>query len=134
MAGLKIKKGDRVRILQGKDRGKEGVVMRVLPAENKVIVVFAPNPGSVPAAHEAAKAAANLAILLLVLAWGYRLDLYELLLSSRGVVYGASYADGASFDTTGLAGWYTVGAYAYDATLRGLSAEEYTEMIAEQQP
>jgi hypothetical protein len=36
---------------------------------------------------------ANLAILLLVLAWGYRLDLYELLLSSRGVVYGASYAD-----------------------------------------
>jgi uncharacterized membrane protein (UPF0182 family) len=36
---------------------------------------------------------ANLAILLLVLAWGYRLDLYELLLSSRGVVYGASYTD-----------------------------------------
>ena len=38
MAGLKIKKGDRVRVLTGKDRGKEGVVMRVLPAENKVIV------------------------------------------------------------------------------------------------
>jgi uncharacterized protein len=36
---------------------------------------------------------ANLAILLLVLAWGYRLDLYELLLSPRGVVYGASYTD-----------------------------------------
>ena len=38
MAGLRIKKGDRVRVLTGKDRGKEGVVMRVIPAENKVIV------------------------------------------------------------------------------------------------
>ena len=31
VAGLKIKKGDRVRVLTGKDRGKEGVVIRVLP-------------------------------------------------------------------------------------------------------
>ena len=38
MAGLKIKKGDRVRILQGKDRGKEGEVTRVIPATGKVIV------------------------------------------------------------------------------------------------
>jgi len=38
MAGMKIKKGDRVRVLSGKDRGKEGVVMRALPAERKVIV------------------------------------------------------------------------------------------------
>ena len=38
MPALKIKKGDRVRILQGKDRGKEGEVSRVLPAEGKVIV------------------------------------------------------------------------------------------------
>jgi len=38
MSGLKIKKGDRVRVLTGKDRGKEGVVMRVLVKENKVIV------------------------------------------------------------------------------------------------
>jgi large subunit ribosomal protein L24 len=38
MAGLKVKKGDRVRILQGKDRGKEGEVTRVIPAEGKVIV------------------------------------------------------------------------------------------------
>jgi len=38
VSGLKIKKGDRVRVLTGKDRGKEGVVMRVLPKENKVIV------------------------------------------------------------------------------------------------
>ena len=38
MAGLKIKKGDRVRVLSGKDRGKEGVVMRALPKHDKVIV------------------------------------------------------------------------------------------------
>jgi uncharacterized membrane protein (UPF0182 family) len=37
--------------------------------------------------------AANAALLFLVLAWGYRLDLYELLFSRRGVVYGASYTD-----------------------------------------
>jgi large subunit ribosomal protein L24 len=35
---LKIKKGDRVRVLQGKDRGKEGQVSRVLVSEGKVIV------------------------------------------------------------------------------------------------
>ena len=38
MAGLKIKKGDRVRVLTGKDRGKEGNVMRAMPATGKVIV------------------------------------------------------------------------------------------------
>ena len=35
---IKLKKGDRVRVLTGKDRGKEGVIMRVLPSANKVIV------------------------------------------------------------------------------------------------
>jgi large subunit ribosomal protein L24 len=35
---MKIKKGDRVRVLTGKDRGKEGEVMRAIPAEGKVIV------------------------------------------------------------------------------------------------
>jgi large subunit ribosomal protein L24 len=35
---MKLKKGDRVVVLSGKDRGKEGVIMRVLPKENKVIV------------------------------------------------------------------------------------------------
>ena len=35
---LKIKKGDRVRVLQGKDRGKEGEVTRVIPEQGKVIV------------------------------------------------------------------------------------------------
>jgi large subunit ribosomal protein L24 len=38
MAGLKIRKGDRVRVLTGKDRGKEGEVMRALPRDGKVIV------------------------------------------------------------------------------------------------
>jgi large subunit ribosomal protein L24 len=38
MAGLKIRKGDRVRVLTGKDRGKEGEVMRAIPATGKVIV------------------------------------------------------------------------------------------------
>ena len=38
MAGLKIKKGDKVRVLTGKDRGHEGEVMRVLPSAGKVIV------------------------------------------------------------------------------------------------
>ena len=38
MSGLKIKKGDRVRVLTGKDRGHEGQVMRVIPSTGKVIV------------------------------------------------------------------------------------------------
>ncbi len=38
MAGLKIRKGDRVRVLSGKDRGKEGTVLRAFPADGKVIV------------------------------------------------------------------------------------------------
>ena len=35
---MKIKKGDTVRILAGKDRGREGEVTRALPSEGKVIV------------------------------------------------------------------------------------------------
>ena len=38
MAGLKIKKGDRVIVLSGKDKGKEGVVQRALPEDRKVVV------------------------------------------------------------------------------------------------
>ena len=38
MAGLKIKKGDKVQVLTGKDRGKTGNVTRVLPTAGKVIV------------------------------------------------------------------------------------------------
>ena len=35
---MKVRKGDRVRVLQGKDRGKEGEVMFAFPAEGTVIV------------------------------------------------------------------------------------------------
>ncbi len=35
---MKLKKGDRVRVLSGKDRGDDGEVMRVLPKAGKVIV------------------------------------------------------------------------------------------------
>ena len=35
---MKLHKGDRVRVLSGKDRGKEGEIMRVIPKENRVIV------------------------------------------------------------------------------------------------
>ena len=35
---IKVKKGDRVRVLSGKDRGKEGEVMRAMPSQGKVIV------------------------------------------------------------------------------------------------
>ena len=35
---IKIKKGDRVKVLSGKDRGKDGEIMRVVPKEGTVIV------------------------------------------------------------------------------------------------
>ena len=35
---MKLKKGDRVRVIAGKDLGKDGVIMRVIPDKNKVIV------------------------------------------------------------------------------------------------
>ena len=35
---MKLRRGDRVKVLSGKDRGKEGQVMRVLPDSGKVIV------------------------------------------------------------------------------------------------
>ena len=35
---MKLRKGDPVVVLSGKDRGKEGTVLRVLPKEGKVIV------------------------------------------------------------------------------------------------
>lgn len=38
MSGLKIKKGDRVVVLSGKDKGKEGVVQSARPADGKVVV------------------------------------------------------------------------------------------------
>lgn len=38
MAKLKVKKGDRVIVLAGKDKGKRGEVLRALPKENRVVV------------------------------------------------------------------------------------------------
>ena len=35
---MKIRKGDEVAVLAGKDKGKRGIVLRVLDEENKVIV------------------------------------------------------------------------------------------------
>lgn len=35
---MKLKKSDNVRILAGKDQGKTGVIERVFPGENKIIV------------------------------------------------------------------------------------------------
>ena len=38
MANMKIKKGDTVVVLSGKDKGKQGKVQAVIPAERKVVV------------------------------------------------------------------------------------------------
>jgi len=35
---MKIKKGDKVRVIAGKDRGREGVVERVLPKDKAVVL------------------------------------------------------------------------------------------------
>jgi large subunit ribosomal protein L24 len=35
---MKIKKGDKVKVIAGKDKGKSGVVLRALPKENAVVV------------------------------------------------------------------------------------------------
>lgn len=35
---MKIRKGDKVKVLAGKERGREGTVTRVLPVENRLII------------------------------------------------------------------------------------------------
>ena len=35
---MKLKKGDTVKVIAGKDRGQEGQVVQVFPADNKVLV------------------------------------------------------------------------------------------------
>jgi large subunit ribosomal protein L24 len=35
---MKIKKGDLVQVITGKDKGKQGKVIQAMPAENKVLV------------------------------------------------------------------------------------------------
>ena len=38
MSGMKLKKGDHVIVLSGKDVGKEGEITRVIPERNRVII------------------------------------------------------------------------------------------------
>ena len=38
MPKLKIKKGDNVVVISGRDKGKSGQVLRVFPAENRLVV------------------------------------------------------------------------------------------------
>ena len=38
MSRMRLKKGDRVRVISGKDKGKEGKILVSIPKENKVIV------------------------------------------------------------------------------------------------
>ena len=38
MAGLNVKKGDRVKVIAGKDKGKEGEIIRALPKKGRVVV------------------------------------------------------------------------------------------------
>ncbi len=35
---MKVKKGDKVKVIAGKDKGKSGVVARALPREDKVVI------------------------------------------------------------------------------------------------
>jgi large subunit ribosomal protein L24 len=38
MAKLKIKKGDHVVVITGKDKGKKGEILKVFPSENRAVV------------------------------------------------------------------------------------------------
>lgn len=35
---MHVKKGDKVKVITGKDKGKSGVILRALPKEGKVVV------------------------------------------------------------------------------------------------
>jgi len=35
---MKLKKGDNVKVLAGKDRGKTGTILRALPIEDKIVI------------------------------------------------------------------------------------------------
>lgn len=38
MPKMSVKKGDKVQVISGKDKGKQGTVLRALPQEGKVVV------------------------------------------------------------------------------------------------
>ena len=50
---MKLRKGDTVRVITGKDKGREGVVERVIPSQDKVIV----NGVNIAAKHQRARRA-----------------------------------------------------------------------------
>ena len=35
---MHVKKGDKVKVISGKDKGKSGVILRALPKEGKVVI------------------------------------------------------------------------------------------------
>jgi large subunit ribosomal protein L24 len=35
---MHVKKGDKVKVISGKDKGKTGVIVRAFPKENKVVI------------------------------------------------------------------------------------------------
>jgi large subunit ribosomal protein L24 len=43
---MKIRKGDRVKVIAGRSKGKVGDVLRVLAAEDRVVVFSIPSPTS----------------------------------------------------------------------------------------
>ena len=38
MANMNVKKGDRVKVIAGKDKGKEGEILRSVPSKGRVVV------------------------------------------------------------------------------------------------
>lgn len=54
---MKLRKGDHVRVITGKDKGKEGVIERVMPKDNKVLVTGV----NTAAKHQRARRANELA-------------------------------------------------------------------------
>ncbi len=38
MSGLKVRRGDSVRVMTGKDRGKEGRILAVFPSDQRIII------------------------------------------------------------------------------------------------
>ncbi|HEY9422799.1 MAG TPA: 50S ribosomal protein L24, partial [Thermoanaerobaculia bacterium] len=38
MAGMKIRRGDRVKVISGNHKGQEGTVLRVEPEKNRVVI------------------------------------------------------------------------------------------------
>ena len=49
---MKLRKGDRVRVLQGKNRGDEGEVTKVIPKDDKVFVTGGRRPINVAKRHQ----------------------------------------------------------------------------------